>query len=144
MQQALWNYIGGVASPYISTAAIAAAIGAPALEPQIDLDAMMVFDDIGDETFTAAGDTIMFSIAPIPGIFDGGEIWVWNVAAGPAVFLVHGGEVWDTPHSVMGHFAGYGFDVDENINALEAIPEPATLGLLLAGCLLVLQRKNCR
>ena len=141
MKISVWNYIGGVASPYIPTAAIAAAIGAPALEQQIDLDAMMVFDDIGDETFTAPGDTIMFSIAPIPGAFDGGEIWVWNVGAGiPAPFLVHGGEVWST--SVMGHFAGYGFIVDENINALEAVPEPATLAVLLVGGLLVLKRRT--
>ena len=40
------------------------------------------------------------------------------------------------------HFAGYGFDVRENINALEAVPEPATLALLLVSGLLALRRRR--
>jgi hypothetical protein len=151
---AVWNYIGGVASPYITTAAIATAIDRPNLVDQIDLDAMMVYDQFGDDTFTYEGDpaggippdSIMFSIAPITNPIDGlppldgGEIWVWDFAGAgsPAAFLIHGGEVWNTVHSVSMHF-GLPMDM-ENINALEAVPEPATLLLLGLGALAFLRR----
>jgi len=130
----VWNFVGGVATPYIGAADLATAIGRP------DLDAMMVFDAEGDLTF-GSGDSIMFSIAPVD-VFDGGEIWVWDFDAGFATFLFHGGETWDTAHSVTGHF-GLSFTPElENINALEAVPEPATMGLLALGALTLLKRRR--
>ena len=128
----VWSYNPALdeATPFIFADEIAGAIGYPDLADHIDLDAMMTF-----------GDDIMFSIRPI-GPFDGGEIWVWTKGAGLAAFLVHGGEVWDTAHSVTGHFSGYGITVDENINALEAIPEPTTICLLGLGGLGLLRRKR--
>ncbi|NOX97541.1 MAG: PEP-CTERM sorting domain-containing protein [Nitrospirae bacterium] len=113
--------------PYISTAQIAGAIE---LDEQLtDLDAMMVFDQEGDDYF-APGDSIMFSIKAA-GQYDGGEVWVWTRGT-PAVFLTHGGEAWNTPHAV-----GADFRVGtEEINALEAVvPEPGTLLLLGSGLL---------
>jgi len=129
----VWNYdyVNHIATPFISAAQIAAAIGRTDLADCIDLDAMMTYEN-----------TIMFSIAPISN-FDGGEIWVWTVGAGPATYLVHGGEVWDTAHDVTAHFSGYGYTVNENINALEAVPEPTTMMLLgLSGMALLRRRKR--
>lgn len=128
----VWSYDSTLdtAEPFIFADEIAGAIGYPDLADHIDLDAMMT-----------SGDDIMFSIRPI-GPFDGGEIWVWTKGAGLASFLVHGGETWDTAHSVTGHFSGYGITVDENINALEAIPEPMTICLLGLGGLGLLRRKR--
>ncbi|MCK4850142.1 MAG: PEP-CTERM sorting domain-containing protein [Phycisphaerae bacterium] len=111
------------ATEYISSDALKAAIGTT---EQIDLDAMMVMDAIGEEEDEfASGDSIMFSIRETlsdDGAFDGGEIWVWNFDYGTAVFLTHGGEIWDTAHTV-----GLDFGVGtEEVNALEAlsVPEP--------------------
>ena len=101
---------------------------------------MMVFDVSGDLVF-GSGDSIMFSIAPVD-VFDGGEIWVWDFDAGAAVFLTHGGEIWDTAHSVVGHFGLPTGGEFENINALEAIPEPATMSLLAVSGLAVLRRRK--
>ena len=115
---------------YITTAQIAGAIDYS--EPgDIDLDAMMIFDVEGDDSF-AQGDSIMFSIGAISGQYDGGEVWVWTRGAGAAAFLTHGGETWNTPHTV-----GADFQVQtEEVNALEAVvPEPGTLLLLGSGLL---------
>ena len=93
---------------------------------------------VGNLTILTAGSSIMFSVRPI-GPLDGGEIWVWDKSTGgPAAFLVHGGHTWDTAHDVSGHFGG----VDENINAMEAVPEPMTICLLGLGGLGLLRRKR--
>ncbi len=80
----------------------------------------------------------MFSIAPVttPGgpLFDGGEIWVWDFGT-PAAFLEHGGHTWDTPHSAAGHFNLALNAKNENINALESVPEPSTFALAALGML---------
>ena len=146
----VWAYNSGahIATPYITALQIATAIDREDLATVIDLDAMMTWDEQGDDYF-GPGDSIMFSIAPLAG-FDGGEIWVWNFGA-PANFLVHGGEVWNTAHVVgglTGHFSNYNdcfgnpMNVNENINALEALPEPATVCLLGLGGLLLRRRKR--
>ena len=124
----VWDYdsVTHTATPFITAAALAGAIGRPDLEQDIDLDAMMTY-----------GNTIMFSIAPIAR-FDGGEIWVWTVGGGPASYLVHGGCTWDTGHSVMDHFGV----ATENINALEAVPEPATVVMLGIGGLVLFRRRR--
>jgi hypothetical protein len=137
-----YNAAANASTPYITAQQIANAIGEPDLQTIIDLDAMMISDLLGDDEF-GTGDTIMFSIAPVAQ-FDGGEIWVWR-NPGPAVFLNHGGHLWNTAFNVMGSF---GVD-SENINALEsvAVPEPGTLislglgGLALAGWVLLRRRK---
>ena len=109
-------------------AQIAGALGRPDLENVIDLDAMML-DSLGG---------ILFSIAPVD-VFDGGEVWVWDgVTPGAATFLTHGGHLWDTAFQVA---ATYNLP-DENVNALEAVPEPATVGLLVVGGLALLRRKK--
>ncbi len=158
----VWTWASGpnLSTPFIYAADIATAIGVSEdIAPLVDVDAMMVFDtglvqgDLGTFTFEGDPDTntpadsIMFSIAPVVDtqgtvLFDGGEIWVWDYA-GPgstASFLVHGGETWDTAHSVADHFGLT--DQYENINALEAIPEPATMSLLALGGVALLRRKR--
>ncbi len=123
---------------YITAQQIQNAIETP---EEVDLDAMMVYDIEGDGAF-GAGDSIMFSVhetASAGGAFDGGEIWVWNFGSA-AQFLVHGGVVWDTPHQVditLGLQQGI-----EDIGGLEAVPEPATLGLFALGTLALLRRKK--
>ncbi|MHC4984665.1 MAG: PEP-CTERM sorting domain-containing protein, partial [Planctomycetota bacterium] len=137
----VWDYSTGVAVPYITAASLAGAIGRTDLFEQIDLDAMMVSDVAGDTEF-GSGDSIMFSIAPVD-VFDGGEIWVWDFDAGLAGFLVHGGELWDTAHSVVGHFGLPTGGEFENINALEAVvPEPATMSLLAVGAAALIKRRR--
>jgi len=147
---AVWQYNAAMHAslPYISTAALKKAIGIgddvddPYPEQDIDLDALMVYEsesewesDYGfefgpDYNNNGPPDSIMFSLEANKqngGSFDGGELWIWTFGT-PAQFLTHGGEVWDTPHDVAGHFGG-----SEEVNALEAvadIPEPATLALL--------------
>lgn len=123
----VWDYdsVTKTASPFITAADLAGAIGGPDLVDSIDLDAMMTY-----------GDTIIFSIAPIS-VFDGGEIWVWT-GGGLASYLVHGGCTWDTAHSVRDHFGV----ATENINALEAVPEPATVVILGLGWLALLYRRR--
>ena len=87
----------------------------------------------------------MFSIAPIidPAgvtIYDGGEIWVWGFGTA-ANYLFHGGETWDTAHDVIGHFAHLGM-LNENINALEAVPAPGSLALLAMSGLIAARRRR--
>ena len=72
---------------------------------------------------------------------DGGEIFV-NAPGNPGGaiqgFLIHGGELWDTAHTV-----GLDFAIGtEEVNALEAIPEPATLSLLCLGGLALIRRRR--
>lgn len=131
--------------PYISSAALAIALGEPDLEPFLDVDGLMVRDvGTGLNPFDGQfgpGDAILFSVAPITGpngsvIYDGGEIWNWEFGS-PAQFLDHGGHLWDTAFDVMGTFGS----VSENIDALEAVggvPEPTslllgTLGMVCLG-----------
>ena len=118
------NPAGPDAAAYTS-AHIANAIGHPELEDDIDLDALMMWSD-----------QIIFSIAPV-GPFDGGEIWVWD-AVNPAAFLNHGGHLWDTAFDVMGTF---GLN-NENVNAIEAVPEPATISLLGLGAVALIRRRR--
>ena len=141
----VWAY-NPPSTPYISAAQIAAAIGHEELESEIDLDAMMIYDIGGDDTF-GAGDSIMFSIAPVGG-FDGGEIWVWTFGAG-ASFLNHGGHLWDTAFDVKSTFGLTG-NYAENVNALEAvsyIPEPISMiffGTGVVGVFGYVARKRAR
>lgn len=80
---------------------------------------------------------LLFSIAPV-GPFDGGEIFVMDVDTLTATYLDHGGHLWDTDFDVMG-----AFDVDnENINAIEAIPEPCTSLLVAIGALVLLRHRR--
>jgi len=112
----------------ISTVDIATAIGIPSMYGQVDLDALM-FNSTGTNSFD-----ILFSIAPIAGIFDGGEIWTWSSGAAVAAFLNQGGHVWDTIHCVVCEYDS----VTENINALEAVssvPVPAAVWLFGSGLL---------
>jgi len=131
-----YNVAANVSVAYITTAALQAAIGTQEL---IDLDALMVWDTNGDDQF-GPGDSITFSIVETlskGGVFDGGEIWVWNFG-NPAIFLVHGGEVWNTAHTVA---LDWGVTT-EDIDALEAVPEPATLSLLALGGLALIRRRR--
>ena len=127
----------GFLQPYLTRGEIAGAIGNTGLTPFIDVDALMVHD-VGTN-FTpfdghfGPGDSVMFSIAPIPNpeggdFYDGGEVWVWNHGQ-PAQFLNHGGHLWNTAFNVG---AALGVQT-ENIDALEAvgIPEPGTMVLAL-------------
>ena len=145
-----YNSAAHTSIPFIWAGQLAGAI-APNdfdLAALIDLDAMMVLD-VDDDSEFGAGDSIMFSIAPVQtpfNNFDGGEIWVWNSGAPAAGFLNHGGHLWNTAFNVQGIF---GVD-SENINALEAasVPEPGTLvllgfgGLALGGWTLVRRRRR--
>jgi hypothetical protein len=127
----------GFLQPYLTRGEIAGAIGNTGLTPFIDVDALMVHD-VGtnfspfDGDF-GPGDSVMFSIAPIPNpeggdFYDGGEVWVWEHGQ-PAHFLNHGGHLWNTAFNVG---AALGVQT-ENIDALEAVgvPEPGTMVLAL-------------
>lgn len=125
-----YNADTGESSEYISAALLASILindnGAPAnLTPeQINLDGMLVWDYDADDTF-GEGDSIIFTIEAVE-TFDGGEIWVYNYGEDYAEFLQHGGITWNTNNEV-GNLFGVG---TEEINALEALPEPGMLGLM--------------
>ncbi|HRK22084.1 MAG TPA: PEP-CTERM sorting domain-containing protein [Fimbriimonadaceae bacterium] len=111
-----------------TTADIAAMIGAPGMN--VDLDALMM-----------NGSRILFSIRPVAGFFDGGEIWIGDLSTGVASFLVHGGHTWDTAFDVGAHTGC----LNENIDALEAtalVPEPASMTALALGALAAIRRRN--
>ena len=138
----------GMCLPYIWADQIQAAIGAEA-DALVDVDAMMIFDQEEDDYF-GPGDSIMFSIHTWPGssphLYDGGEIWVWNYGDASATFLTHGGVTWNTANVVAGGGGAGGVFpnvfMEENIGGLEAVPEPATLVLLLIGAAVLLLRRR--
>jgi hypothetical protein len=130
---AVWEDIGftGTATPLWTTGEIALVImmASGHSVDLVDLDAMMTF-----------GNDLTFSVDPIDGALDGGEIFIARRSGGVgtfgalgdmAGFLFHGGHLWDTAFDVMGTYN----TASENINALEAanVPEPATLALTLLG-----------
>lgn len=135
-----YDEVNHASFPYIFQPAVVAALGFDPTDPvadQIDIDALMVFDLEGDRQW-GPGDTILFSLWPIPGVFDGGEIWVWQNGQ-PAQFLFHGGRLWDTANPVGTIF---GLNT-ENIDSLEAIvPSPPALLMLLAGGLTIARRRR--
>jgi len=151
----VWQYDQntGASAMYMSyptmASIVAAVTGVPEADlPDLDLDAMMVFDMLGeigtDNPYDPFVDNIMFSVRATGNaalILDGGEIFV-NAPGNPGGpiqgFLIHGGELWDTAHTV-----GLDFGVGtEEVNALEAIPEPATLLVLAFGGLGLLRRRR--
>lgn len=105
---------------------IAAAIGRPDLEAQVDLDGLMT-----------SGDDILFSIQPIDGAFDGGEIWRYTgMGPGTASFLNFAGKTWNTTFNVQQYFLDQGFDIGtENIDAIEAASVPAPLPVVAAAAI---------
>jgi len=137
---AVWAYAGGVSTTWLYDSAIAAALlndlSIDLALDDIDLDAMMTWDaDCGTGEFDiGAGDSIMFSLAPVTDlqgntILDGGEIFVYDALG--ARYLYHGCHLWDTPNGVL----GYAGSKCENVNALEAVsvPEPVTLAGVMLG-----------
>jgi len=148
----VWQYdqVTGASFMYMSyptmASIVAAVTGVPEGDlPDLDLDAMMVFDDRGEidemNIYDPYADSILFSVRATSNAaltLDGGEIFVNAPGAGILGFLTHGGELWDTLHTVGADF-GVG---TEEVNALEAIPEPATLSLLALTGLGLLRRRR--
>ena len=142
----------GVSVPYLATQVLLDAVikddetnpvwdGSP--DPaDFDVDAMMIWDVDNDDVF-GSGDKILFSVRPIVGLFDDGEIWLYKFDETDATFLVQGEltdggaqRIWNTAHNVSQHFFGDDSH-SENINAMEAVPEPSTLALILVSGLIV-------
>lgn len=118
-----------------------------------DLDGLMTWEantgvdlDPTDPLFNSHGGkapSILFSIRPAATraglMYDGGEIWTYDLVTKTSAFLTHGGHVWNTAFNVMGTFGV----TSENVIGIEAIdvgsnvPEPGTVGLLAAGLALV-------
>jgi hypothetical protein len=117
-----------------------------------DLDAMKIWDVDNDDQF-GPGDEILFSVRPIEGLFDGGEIWLYKYDDASAEFLTQGlkddgitPRVWNTANKVSQFFFKDELH-GENIDALEALaPEPSSFILLFVGGLtsaaLVLRRRR--
>ena len=88
----------------------------------VDIDALMTSDEGEIDSIFDIGDRVLFSINPIDGIADGGELILLTHLGGSnimASFLNHGGQVWNT---------GSG----QNVDAIEAVftadGEPRTGG----------------
>lgn len=158
---AVWAYTpasGGIpasSSAWLYDATILTALNDPdglnlGLPSNIDLDAMMTYDEIlNDGEFGDAGDSIMFSLAPVC-ILNGGEIFVLDALGGgqfTARYLDHGCHLWDTTWA-SNNLPGYAGSLCQNVNALEAVstPEPVTLiGLMMgAGSLAGYMRRRRR
>lgn len=134
----VWAYdsVNHVSTPYVLNSQLRTALGLPSGAPPIDLDALLVFDDLADAIFDA-DDAIIFSVRE-NGMFDGGELWVYEFNAGVAAPLVHGGVVWDTANPV-----GALFNVNtEDIDAIEVVPEPQMLGLVAVALGLFARRRQ--
>jgi hypothetical protein len=116
-----YNSGTGVSTPYITQAAIVAAVtslGGPSTN--VDLDALMVYENggISGNHIWDTGDAIIFSIrASAP--WDGGEIVVLPFG-GPATFLNHGGHLWNTAFAVATTFGLS--PATEEVDAIEAYP----------------------
>lgn len=123
----VFYYDGVTSSPYILYTQLFNQLTGFGLDvPSIDVDALMV-QDVTQVGVWETGDTIIFSLRPT-GTLDGGELFVWTNGQ-PIQYLVHGGRTWDTANPVALIFGSN----TENIDALEAVPEPATAGMLLVG-----------
>lgn len=125
---AVWNFNGGSPIPYVTTGEIAAAIGMAGAH--VDVDALMV-----------SGETMIFSIRAVGG-YDGGELFVYTLGggAGSATFLNHGGHLWDTAFDVGGTF-GCPTDEIDAIEAVNVVPEPASMAALAIGIGAMLRRR---
>ena len=137
-------------SPYVMTSVLASKIIkddetlANIDSSLVDIDGIMIWDvSNGDEGpcdgLFSAGDKIIFSIKAVSsgGVsFDGGEIWVYEYGDAAATFLEMGDHTWNTANNVRSIF---GVDTEE-IDALEALPEPATVALLGIGLLVLIHR----
>ncbi len=160
----VWSFLGDppLPVPYISRATIFAAVqslGFTGVEAQVDVDAIMVWNEHCDGEWGVAGaDTIVFSIRAAAN-WDGGEIVeLRNLGVGPneAFFLDHGGHLWDTAFSVAAAFGVTTEEVD-GIEAafVEALPREGDiptvsdwgliilmLMLLTAGALYIVRRSR--
>jgi hypothetical protein len=138
-----YNDETGESIPYVYTSLIASHVINDAgnlVNPNVslvDLDGLMLWD-VNDDNSFGSGDQILFSLKPISGLFDGGEIWLYTYGAEKAEFLNMGGHIWNTDNNVQEVFGV----TSEDITALEALPEPATLVLLILGGLALLRRKS--
>lgn len=163
----VWQETGGGVgpdTPYIAHGTIVAAvtsllgaIGGPTPfhdidANQIDLDALMVFDDSDSSEFggpTGAGDRIIFSIKQIAHLAGtasldgsayyatGSELFVMD-GTGAAAFLHHGGHYWDLAWASkdMVYTDGGSYVEQLDVNAIEAasvVPEPSSVVLTLVG-----------
>ncbi len=109
-------------------------------EEQLDLDGLVVWDSYDDGQF-GSQDIVMFSIKPVGDLFDGGEIWTYTYGDATAHFLYQGGVYWNKEHDVRAEL-NLPSSASENIDGLEALPEPATLSLLILGSLALLRQKS--
>jgi hypothetical protein len=117
---------------------------------EFDLDGLICWDYGDDDIFDTDSyidrggssqvghDIVVFSVRAIPGLYDGGEIFVLREGDPNATFLDMGGHTWNTINSVSTIF---GLQTEE-IDALEILPEPATLSLLVLGGLAILRRRS--
>jgi hypothetical protein len=165
----VWNYdsVAG-SSPYVSHALVVSLVQSLLNEPnfnpeEIDLDALMVQDDVSEDTRFDPGDKILFSIRQVAHTFaidgtgfqsTGSEIF-WmdgasTVAAPVGGFLFHGGHLWDKAYAlanmrtlVPGPDGLVAAMLD--LNALEAVgvPEPASAVLVLLGLTAVGSLRRC-
>ncbi len=144
----VYNSLNDVSAAYVYNDEVRTALGLTPVDPNVDVDGLMVFDDLADGVFDV-GDSILFSVSEnqsLGGSFHGGEIWVWNFGSA-ATFLVHGGVTWDTlnqPSLIFG-WGGNPGDPINDINALEAIfvvPEPSSIVLIAVGLIVLFARRR--
>ncbi len=147
-----YNPVTQQSAPWISEAALSAVVQGlfgeeftPEQEEKFDLDAMMTWDDVNPGLIDPGLDAILFSLRPINGIIDGGEIIFWDFQ-NPAQYLFHGGHLWDRPNDVMIGLHDLetpgNWNFDANVDAIEALPEPTTLALLAMGGIAALRRRR--
>lgn len=120
---AVWAGVGPGSACYVfhdELAALAPFTSLPG--DKLDIDALMVFDEVGATSQFDNGDWLMFSLWPIAGSSEdvGDSVWVWH--KGFSIELLnHGGHLWGN------NWLGV------NIDALEAVAVPEPPGLMLVG-----------
>ena len=125
----------------------------PFLPGSNDLDALVVYDD-GDNSFAAGLDIVLFSLAPgstylgqsdpLTGVaIEAGDVLI-DAASAQAILgtpFGTGAAILHTAESLGLRTMRAGFQSSDNLNALDVVPEPASVTLLVLGGLAATLRR---
>jgi hypothetical protein len=144
---------GGGLSNLYANEAVLGILPFPLLPGSNDIDALVVFDD-GDNSFGAGVDIVLFSLAPgsaylgqidpLTGLaIEPGDVLIDATSAQVLLGtpIGTGAAILHTAESLGLRTVRAGFQSGDNLNALDVVPEPASVALLAIGALLFMLRR---